>query len=136
MRADVRPEKRSPTLGLFAGLEGATGLGLLLVPGVVIGLLFGPIEPAHGALLLARLGGAGLLALGAASWAARTFRRSPAGLGLLVVVTLYNGLAAGVLAYAAIGLDRRGVLIWPAILCHAALFAWCLASAREVLARR
>ena len=55
---------------------------------------------------------------------------------LLVVVTLYNGLAAGVLAYAAIGLDRRGVLIWPAILCHAALFAWCLASARGVLARR
>ena len=132
----MRPEKRSPTLGLFAGLEGVTGLGPLLVPGVVLGLLFGPIEPAPAALLLARLGGAGLLALGAASWAARAFRRSPAGLGLLVVVTLYNGLAAGVLAYAAIGLDRRGVLIWPALFCHAALLAWCLASARRVPVRR
>jgi hypothetical protein len=37
----VTDERRSLALGLFACLECATGLGLILVPGSVIGLLFG-----------------------------------------------------------------------------------------------
>ncbi len=125
----MKHERRSITLGLFACLECATGLGLLLVPGVVIGLLFGQTQSVLETLLLARLGGAALLAIGSASWSAGTFDRSRTGLGLLVGVTLYNGLAAAVLAYAALGLNMQGVLIWPAILTHAALLLWCLASA-------
>jgi len=62
---------------------------------------------------------------------AGTFHRSSAGLGLLICVTLYNGLAAAVLAYAAVCLNMSGVLIWPATLGHAALLLWCLASAMQ-----
>ncbi len=124
---------RSPTLGLFACLEGATGLGLLLVPGIVIGLLLDQVQPTPETLLLARVGGAALLAFGAASWRARTSHRSRGSLGLLVGITLYNGLAAAALAYAAIALNMRGVLIWPAALYHAALLPWCLASVRRAL---
>jgi hypothetical protein len=132
----VKQESRSLTLGLFACLECATGLGLLLAPGLVIGLLLGLTQPAPETLLLARLCGAALLALGAASWGAGTFHKSPAGIGLLVAVTLYNGLAAAILAYAAVGLNRQGPLIWPAVLTHAALFMWCLASALRMLRPR
>jgi hypothetical protein len=132
----VESEGRSLTLGLFACLECATGLGLLLVPGIVIGLLFGPRQPVAETLLLARLGGAALLAIGVVCWGARAFHRSRAGLGLLIGVTLYNGLAAAILAYAAFGLDMQGVLIWPAALYHAALLPWCLASARRMQRQR
>ena len=125
----MESDRRSPTLGLFACLECATGLGLLLIPGTVIGLLFGQTQPAPETLALARLGGAALLAIGAVSWGARTFHRSRAGLGLLTGLTLYNGLAAAVLAYAGLGLNMQGVLRWPAVLYHAALLPWCLASA-------
>ena len=68
----VKDERRSLTLGLFACLECATGLGLLLAPGVVLRLLLGLTQPVPETLLLARLGGAALVALGAASWGART----------------------------------------------------------------
>ena len=129
-------ERRSLTLGLFACLECATGLGLLLVPAIVIGLLLGLTQPAPETLLLARLAGAALISLGAASWGAGIFHRSPAGLGLLIGVTLYNGIAAAILVYAGLGLNMQGVLIWPASLTHAALLLWCLASALRMLRQR
>ena len=132
----VKHERRSLALALFACLESATGLGLLLVPGAIIGLLFGQTQPVPETLLLARLGGAALLAIGAICWSARIFDRSRTGLGLLIGVTLYNVLAAAVLAYAALGLNMQGVLIWPAILTHAALLLWCLASAVRILRLR
>lgn len=132
----MKHEKRSLTLSLFACLECATGVGLLLVPGIVISLLLGLTQPVPETLLLARLGGAALLALGAASWGARTFHSSSAGVGFLIGVTLYNGLAAAILAYAALGLDMQGILIWPATLTHAALLLWCLASALGMLRQR
>lgn len=132
----MKDERRGLILGLFACLECATGLGLLLMPGIVLDLLFGQTLPAPETLLLARLGGAALVALGAASWGARSFEKSPAGLGLLIGVTLYNGCAAAVLAYAAVGLNMQGVLIWPAVLSHAALLLWCLASALRILRLR
>ena len=127
----MKHEKRSLTLGLFASLEGAAGLGLLLVPGIVISLLLGQTQPAPETLLLARIGGAALLAIGALSWGARTFRRSRAALALAAGLTLYNGLAAAALVYAALGLNMQGVLTWPAALYHAALLPWCLAGARR-----
>jgi hypothetical protein len=132
----VKYERGSLTLGLFACLECATGLGLFLVPGIIISLLFGQTQPVPETLLLARLGGAALLAIGAVSWGARTFHRSRAGLGLLIGITLYNGLAAAVLAYAALGLNMQGVLIWPAALYHAALLPWCVVNALRMLQQR
>jgi hypothetical protein len=131
----VKHGKRSLILGLFAGLECATGIGLFLAPGVVIGLLFGQFQPAPESLLLARLGGAALLTIGVASWGARTFDKSPASFGLLIGITLYNGLATVVLAYGALGLNMRGILIWPAVLIHTALLVWCLATVLRVLRR-
>jgi hypothetical protein len=129
-------ERRSLTLTLFSCLECATGLGLFLMPGIVIGLLFGPTQPVPETLLLARLGGAALLAIGVVSWGAGTFHRSRASLSLLMGITLYNGFAAAVLAYAALGLNIQGVLLWPAVLYHAALLPWCLASGLAMLRQR
>lgn len=132
----MKHERRSLILGLFAGLECATGIGLFLAPGVVISLLFGQSQPVPESLLLARLGGAALLTICVASWGARTFDRSSASLGLLSGITLYNGLAAAVLAYAALGLNMEGILIWPAAVYHAALFPWCLVTALRILQQR
>jgi len=132
----VTDAKRSLTLGLFACLECATGLGLLLAPGVVLRLLLGLTQPVPETLLLARLGGAALVALGAVSWGAGRFHRSPAGFGLMIGITLYNGVAAAILAYAALGLNMQGVLLWPAALCHAAFLLWCLASSLRTLRPR
>ena len=132
----LRDEGRSLVFGLFACLECATGLGLLLVPEIVVGLLFGQTQLVPETLLLARLGGAALLALGTVCWGAQAFHSSQAGLSLLIGVTLYNGLAAALLAYAALGMNMRGPLIWPAALYHAAMLPWCLASALRMLRQR
>ena len=131
----MQEEGRSPTLGLFAGLEAATGLGLLLRPDLVIGLLFGLAGPAPEALLLARLSGAALLAIGVIGWGSRVLHGSRGDRGLLIGILLYNGLAAAVLAHAALGLNLQGVLIWPATLYHAAMLAWCLVIALRMRRR-
>src|SRR5438128_10894006 len=118
-------------LKLTAVIEMATGLGLMTVPSVVVRLLLGSPLDTSAAVMLARVAGAALLALGVACWLARDDTQSRATRGLVVAMLMYNLVATAVLAFAGIGLGLHGVVLWPAVVLHAAMGAWCVACLRH-----
>ena len=110
-----------------AVIEVGAGLALLGFPSAVAMLLLGTPLETPAALTVARVGGAGLLALGVACWLARGDTQSPAARGLVGAMLLYNAAAVAVLAHAGIGLGLHGALLWPAVFLHAAMALWCVA---------
>ena len=121
----------SRLLKLTAIIEAATGLGLIAVPSVVVRLLLGSPLDTSAAVMLGRVAGAALLALGVACWLARDDTQSRAARGLFVAMLIYNILATAVLAFAGIGLGLHGVALWPAVVLHAAMAIWCIVCLRR-----
>jgi hypothetical protein len=109
-----------------AVIELGAGLALLGFPSAMAELIVGaPLEGAP-ALIVARVGGSGLLALGVACWLARGDTESGAARGLIVAMVLYNVAAVVVLAFAGIGFGLYGVALWPAVILHAMMTVWCV----------
>ena len=117
----------SRLLKLSALLEATTGLGLIAVPTVVVRLLLGSPLESSAAIILGRVAGAALLALGVACWLARDDAQSRAARGLVAAMLLYNVAVTALLAFAGIGLELHGVALWPAVVLHAATAVWCVA---------
>ncbi len=109
-------------LTITAIVESATGLGLLVTPGVLSRLLLGATLDAPAALTVARVAGAALLTLGVACWGSRHHGRA-----LVGALLFYNVAATAVLAHGAFGLALSGLGLWPAIGLHTALAGWCAA---------
>src|SRR6266436_1875229 len=108
-----------------AVIELGAGLALLCCPLATVTLLVGGAPPdAPAALTVARVGGAGLLALGVACWLARGDTQSRAAKGLIAAMLLYDIAAAGVLAFAGLGFGLHGVALWPAVVLHAVMSVW------------
>ncbi len=122
-----RPQLKS-LLIVVALFEGGTGLLLLILPSVLLRLLFGLKDALPETLLLGRVAGAALLSIGAASWLARNDHRSGAELGLVTGLLIYNLTATVILGLAGTFLRMAGVILWPAVLFHAAAALWCFAS--------
>ena len=40
---------------------------------------------------------------------------------------LYNVATVAVLAFAGVGLELHGMLLWPAVILHAVMAVWCVA---------
>src|SRR5205823_3660783 len=116
----------SRLLKLTAIIETATGLGLMAVPSVAVRLLLGSPLDTSGAVMLARVAGAALLALGVACWLARDDTQSRAARGLVVAMLMYNIAATAFLAFAGIALRLHGVALWPAVVLHAVMAVWCI----------
>jgi hypothetical protein len=112
-------------------LETATGLVMSVSPALGTSLLLGASLDTPVALVIARVAGAALLALGIACWLARDDGRSPAARGLLAAMLLYNVAADGVLVYAGVGMKLSGIGLWPAVVLHAALGFWCVVRLRS-----
>jgi hypothetical protein len=108
-------------------LEAATGLILVLVPEVLLALLLGIKEAATDTRFVGRVAGAALLAIATSSWLARSDARTRAQLGLVAGLLVYNTLVAAILAIAAFVLATAGILLWPTVVLHSALAAWCVA---------
>jgi hypothetical protein len=109
-----------------AVVEIATGLALLGLPAFVLASLLGIQSATVDALIIGRLTGAALLALGVAGALARDDARSPAQRGLLVGFLTYNVLAAVLFVYAGLGVQVVGPALWPAVVLHTLLALWCL----------
>jgi len=118
-------------LSVTAVVEAATGLCLLFLPAVLFAILLGLDNAAAAAIFVGRLAGAALLAIGVASWMARTDTRSPAQLGLLTGIFIYNVAASTLLGLAGALLKMAGVLLWPAVALHAVLAVWCFICLRR-----
>jgi hypothetical protein len=121
---------RTLLLLVTAFAEAGTGLCLLVLPSVLFALLLGSKQPATEALFVGRIAGAALLGIGVASWLARSDKPGPAELGLLIGITIYTVVAAVLLSYAGVALKMAGILLWPAVIFHAVLAAWCVACLR------
>ena len=103
-------------LGLAAVLEGATGLVLIIHPGLVAQGLFGDGVAGAG-MALSRVAGFALLALGVACWQGReagsgNARSTGAMLTYSLLVTIY-------LVYLGVVARLAGILLWPAVVVHA-----------------
>lgn len=109
-------------------IELGAGLALLSLPSATAALLVGAPLESPAALSVARVGGAGLLALGVACWLARYDPQSLAARGLVAAMLLYNIAAVAVLAFAGIGFELHSVALWPTVALHAAMTVWCMTS--------
>jgi hypothetical protein len=109
-----------PILKFCAMLEGAIGLALFVVPGIVTRLLFGAEVDGVG-LAVSRVGGLGLLSLGTACWPPR--EGVDAAQCAVCGILGYNILVALYLAWLGVGGAHRGIFLWPAVVLHATLTA-------------
>lgn len=111
--------------------EAGTGVALLALPSVVVELLFGVTTNFPETVTLGRVLGAALVAVGIVSWVGRNDPGRLAKVGLLAALLIYDGAAAILLAYAGAILDIAGVLLWPAVVLHVMMAAWCLVCLRQ-----
>ena len=110
-----------------AALELPTGVALLAAPSFVAKLLLGEALDPGTPIVLGRVAGAALVAIGLSCFAERgTAGHSGLPIGLLT----YNAAVAVLLAHAALIGHMRGPVLWPAVVAHALLARWC---ARRVL---
>jgi hypothetical protein len=121
----MRTTNRKLLLLITAFVEAATGLCLLILPAVLFVMLLGVEQAAVDARFVARIAGAALLAIGIASWMTSSDISTPAQLGLITGILVYDAAAAMLLAYAGIALNMTGILLWPAVALHAVLAVWC-----------
>jgi hypothetical protein len=112
-------------LSVTALIEVGVGLALLLFPSTTATLLVGTPLYALATLTVARVCGTALLSLGAACWLARR-DTSLATRGLITAMVLYNFGVVIVLGAAGIWSKPVGVALWPAIILHGAMTAWCV----------
>ena len=124
-------EKMKSLLIVTALIEGATGLLLLAAPSVVTRLLLDSSLDGSVPLIVARLTGLALLTLTVACWLARLDGETRAANGLVTAMVLYNVGAAALLAYAGIALRLSGIFLWPVVLLHAVMAAWCVISLKR-----
>jgi hypothetical protein len=110
---------------ITALVEVSTGLGLIAVPTGVVRILLGA-EIAGAAISLARLAGVALLALGVACWLASFDVQSRAARGVVTAMVIYNLGAVLVLGAAGLQSQPTGILLWPAVILHAAMSIWCI----------
>src|SRR5437667_6811499 len=101
-------------LAVAATLEAVTGLSLVIAPRIVRFLLGTDISGA--ALVIARMGGLGLLSLGVACWP-----RIEGTIPRLRAMLIYNLLATAGLGYLRFSSQSVGKLLLPALAVHAGL---------------
>jgi hypothetical protein len=109
-------------LAFAAVAETATGLALLVAPGVVGQVLLGA-DLTGIAATVARVAGIALIGLGIACWP------GPPRAGML----FYSAAVALYLTYAGLARDLAGILLWPAVILHVILL---IALAREARSQR
>jgi hypothetical protein len=105
---------KPPLLAVAAMAEAVMGLVLLAYPPIVAQLLFRAEIVAAG-IMLSRLAGIALIALGIACWPGGNVSRALCG------IFTYNALATGYLTFLGVRGEWVGPLLWPAMVFHAFL---------------
>jgi hypothetical protein len=111
-----------------AVLEAGAGVALMCAPSMTVALLLGSPLGTSAAVALGRLAGAAVLPLGVANWLAQHDQTSRAARGLVGAMVVYNLGAAVILGTAGLRSPSVSVALWPVVILHAAMTAWCIAS--------
>ncbi len=112
---------------LMALLEAGTGVALAVSPSAVVRLLLGTSLDSTAGVVLGRMLGAALFAIGAACWAVRDDARGRTASGLILAILPYHIAVVSLLSHARLGLEMTGIGLWPVVIIHAALAVWCVA---------
>jgi hypothetical protein len=107
-----------------AVFEMAAAIALLIVPTLVTSALLNQSLDTAAAVVVARIGGAALAALGVICWFARDLRGTAVN-GLLTGLLVYNVAVACLLMQSALS-GTSGLFLWPAVALHLLLATWCL----------
>lgn len=114
-------------LTVSAIFEFVVGIGLMVMPAAVTPLLLGYTIQEPAVIIICGVTGAALMTIALACW---LLRNGGTQAKLMVWVMLcYNLLAGLVLVYGALGLKLSGMGMWPAIIAHIGLAAWCVLAA-------
>ena len=116
-------------------LETGAAVALICFPLLFTTLLLGVPLRTPEAVVVARVGGAALLALAIACWLARGDAQSRAANALGAGILVYNAGAVIALGYAGAALPQAGVVLWPAVVLHVAMAGWCILCLRAVPTR-
>jgi len=111
-------------------IEAGAGVALVAVPSMAIRLLFGTALDSATASAVARIAGAALVSLGVACWLARHDEQSRATAGLFMAMLLYNTAVAALLVFAGVSSGLFGIALWPGVVLHVVMAAWCIACLR------
>jgi hypothetical protein len=114
-----------------AVIEAGAGLALMTWPSAAVMLLLGSSLDTSAGLILGRVAGTALLALGVACWLTRHDAESRPAAGLIIAMLLYNSAIVLFLAVANIVSGVAGIALWPAVALHAAMAVWCIAHIRS-----
>src|SRR5215213_8645821 len=117
----LREMRLKELLLVTAVVEVVTGLALLGLPAIVLASLLGIQSASVETQFVGRIAGAALLAIGVASFLARTDATLPGQRGLLTGILLYDVLVALLLVYAGLVLQMAGLALWPAVVLHTLL---------------
>jgi hypothetical protein len=115
-------------LAVTAVLEAATGVGILAQPSLVFSVILGSSLDSVAALVVARVAGVALLALGLACWLARDDEGARAVRGLVGAMALYNAGVLAILLHATLVWGVSGTALWPIVVGHAVMGFWCIIS--------
>jgi len=115
-------------LSVTGAAEAATGLMLALAPSLLVELLLGAAPGIAAGVTVSRVAGVAVLSLGVACWLARHDAAGRAARGLIAAMLLYNAAVVAILILAWTTQGLSGVALWPVVLAHAALAAWCVAA--------
>jgi hypothetical protein len=115
---------RKTLLVVTAAVEAGAGVALMVVPSWAAELLLGDSLSSPASLVVARIGGSALLSIAVACWLGRAGDRRECS-GLIVGVSIYNLAVLIVLVLAVFVQHLDGILLWPAVVLHAALAVWC-----------
>jgi hypothetical protein len=119
-------QRMKSLLTTTAMLEFGTGMLLVVIPSTLSSLLLGsPLDTPVG-LTVARVGGVALLTIGTACWLARLEGHSRVARGLVGAMVIYNAGVATVVACAGLDFGLSGVGLWPTVVVHTTMTAWCI----------
>ncbi|MCE9657744.1 MAG: hypothetical protein K8R60_04240 [Burkholderiales bacterium] len=123
-------------LKTVAVVEFATGVGLLALPSTVAELLAGGALGPGTPMLVGRVAGAALIAIGLACWMEAVGERPGAPTGLLVGLLAYNGAIPVLLLHSLAASGTNGLGLWPTVILHIAVCLWIAVELRSQRALR
>jgi hypothetical protein len=115
-------------------VEALVGVALALFPSLLISLLLGSPLDAPAGIVVARMAGSALLALGIACWLARNNSESRVAAGLILALLFYDAAVVVIFLCARLGSGLGGIALWPAVALHSGLAVWSVLCLKKVKA--